>query len=283
MAKKNNAKPMPLAVMIIISLIAIALAAAFLAYLLDTNTQDGDTESIDTSYEQSFADESSLEPPPEEVIIKETMADASVGDAVVFGTYEQNGNTADGAEKIEWIVLEKQDDKLLLISRKCLDTKPINETRSAVEWNQSTLFAWLNGEFAQNAFSETELASLIEADGAKVTVPSAEEAKKYYEYDSWRTAEATEQAIKNGARVQNGKTWWWLLDKGEIASSNSYVYFNGTIRTDGLSVDYQSVAVRPMMWVSSSAETETEHLSRPEASEDVSEDASVSESESTEE
>lgn len=283
MAKKNNAKPMPLAVMIIISLIAIALAAAFLAYLLDTNTQDGDTESIDTSYEQSFADESSLEPPPEEVIVKETMADASVGDAVVFGTYEQNGNTADGAEKIEWIVLEKQDDKLLLISRKCLDTKPINETRSDVEWNQSTLFAWLNGEFAQNAFSETELASLIEADGVKVTVPSAEEAKKYYEYDSWRTAEATEQAIKNGARVQNGKTWWWLLDKGEIASSNSYVYFNGTIRTDGLSVDYQSVAVRPMMWVSSSAETETEHLSRPEASEDVSEDASVSESESTEE
>lgn len=283
MAKKNNAKPMPLAVMIIISLIAIALAAAFLAYLLDTNTQDGDTGSIDTSYEQSFADESSLEPPPEEVIVKETMADASVGDAVVFGTYEQNGNTADGAEKIEWIVLEKQDDKLLLISRKCLDTKPINETRSDVEWNQSTLFAWLNGEFAQNAFSETELASLIEADGVKVTVPSAEEAKKYYEYDSWRTAEATEQAIKNGARVQNGKTWWWLLDKGEIASSNSYVYFNGTIRTDGLSVDYQSVAVRPMMWVSSSAETETEHLSRPEASEDVSEDASVSESESTEE
>ncbi|MBQ1206625.1 MAG: hypothetical protein IIX67_05395 [Clostridia bacterium] len=283
MAKKNNAKPMPLAVMIIISLIAIALAAAFLAYLLDTNTQDGDTESIDTSYEQSFADESSLEPPPEEVIVKETMADASVGDAVVFGTYEQNGNTADGAEKMEWIVLEKQDDKLLLISRKCLDTKPINETRSDVEWNQSTLFAWLNGEFAQNAFSETELASLIEADGVKVTVPSAEEAKKYYEYDSWRTAEATEQAIKNGARVQNGKTWWWLLDKGEIASSNSYVYFNGTIRTDGLSVDYQSVAVRPMMWVSSSAETETEHLSRPEASEDASEDASVSESESTEE
>ena len=283
MAKKNNAKPMPLAVMIIISLIAIALAAAFLAYLLDTNTQDGDTESIDTSYEQSFADESSLEPPPEEVIVKETMADASVGDAVVFGTYEQNGNTADGAEKIEWIVLEKQDDKLLLISRKCLDTKPINETRSDVEWNQSTLFAWLNGEFTQNAFSETELASLIEADGVKVTVPSAEEAKKYYEYDSWRTAEATEQAIKNGARVQNGKTWWWLLDKGEIASSNSYVYFNGTIRTDGLSVDYQSVAVRPMMWVSSSAETETEHLSRPEASEDASEDASVSESQSTEE
>jgi hypothetical protein len=115
---------------------------------------------------------------------------------------------------------------------------------------------------------------VIENDGVKVNLLSAEDAKKYYEYDSWRAAEATEFAVKNGARVQNGKTWWWLLDKGEIASSNSYVYFDGTIRTDGLSVDYQAVAVRPMMWVSANAETETEHLSQPDVSEDASEEVS---------
>ncbi len=276
MAKNNKAKPLSLAAVAVIALVAIALTIAFVIYLLDTNTQGGN-ESTDNSFEQSFGEESSLEPPPEEVIVKETMADASVGDAVVFGTYEQNGNTADGAEKIEWIVLEKQDDKLLLISRQCLDAKQINQTRADVEWKQSTLFNWLNGEFLQASFSETEIPSIIENDGVKITVPSTEDAKKYYEYDSWRAAEATEAAIKNGARVQNGKTWWWLLDKGEIASSNSYVYFDGTIRADGLSVDYQNVAIRPMMWVSSNAETETEHLSQPEASEDVS----ASESEST--
>ncbi len=270
MAKKSNAKPLSLIAAIIIALVAISLAVTFVLYLFDTNTQDGNTESTENSYEQSFGEESSLEPPPEEIIVKETMADASVGDAVLFGTYEQNGNEGDGKEKIEWIVLEKQDDKLLLISRQCLDAKQINQTRADVEWKESTLFNWLNGEFLQTAFSETELPSIIEADGVKLTVPSAEEAKKYYEYDSWRTAEATEFAIKNGARVQNGKTWWWLLDKGEIANTNSYVYFDGTIRADGLSVDYQSVAIRPMMWVSSNAETETEHLSQPEVSEDVS-------------
>ncbi len=274
MAKKNSAKPMPLAVAILIAVGALALAAAFLIYLFDVNTQGEATDQSDVSFEQSFADESSLEPPPEQVIVKETMADAAVGDAVVFGTYEQNGNSSDGAEKIEWIVLEKLDDKLLLISRECLDTKPINEARSDVEWKDSTLFAWLNGDFMQTAFSESEMASVIENDGVKVTIPSAEEAKKYYEYDSWRAADATEFAVNNGARLQNGKCWWWLLDKGEIASSNSYVYFNGTIRTDGLSVDYKSVAVRPMMWVSSSAETETEHLSQPDVSEDASENAS---------
>ena len=271
MAKKNSAKPMPLAVAIALAVLALAITAAFLIYLFDVNTPDESSASNDISFEQSFADESSLEPPPEQVIVKETIADAAVGDAVVFGTYEQNGNSSDGAEKIEWIVLEKLDDKLLLISRECLDTKPINEVRADVEWTESTLFTWLNGEFMQTAFSESEMASVVESDGVKVTIPSAEEAKKYYEYDSWRAADATEYAVNNGARLQNGKCWWWLLDKGEIANSNSYVYFNGTIRTDGLSVDYQSVAVRPMMWVSSSAETETEHISQPELSEDASE------------
>ncbi len=279
MAKKNSAKPMPLAVAILIAVGALALAAAFLIYLFDVNTPDESSASNDISFEQSFADESSLEPPPEQVIVKETMADAAVGDAVVFGTYEQNGNSSDGAEKIEWIVLEKLDDKLLLISRECLDTKPINEARSDVEWKDSTLFNWLNGEFMQTAFSESEMASVIENDGVKVTIPSAEEVKKYYEYDSWRAADATEFAVNNGTRLQNGKCWWWLLDKGEIDRSYSYVYFNGSVRTDGLAVDYKSVAVRPMMWVSSSAETETEHLSQPDVSEDASEEVSEEASE----
>jgi hypothetical protein len=279
MAKKNSAKPMPLVVAILIALVALALAASFIIYLLgislfDSSASDESADSGENSYEQSFLEESSLEPPPENVVVKETMADAAVGDAVVFGTYEQNGNDADGKEKIEWIVLEKQEDKLLLISRKCLDAKPINNTRADVEWKDSTLFGWLNGEFMQTAFSETEIALVVENDGVKITLPSAEEAKKYYEYDSWRAADATEAAVKNGARLQNGKTWWWLLDKGEIASSSCYVYFNGTIRTDGLSVDYQSVAVRPMMWVSANAETETEHMSRPEVSEEASEEIS---------
>ena len=278
MANKSKAKPLSLVVTIIAALVAIALAASFLIYLLDTNVQESGNESTENSYEQSFGEESSLEPPPEEIIVKETMADASVGDAVVFGSYEQNGKSDDGAEKIEWIVLEKQEDKLLLISRYCLDTKPINDTRTDVEWKQSSLCAWLNGDFSES-FSETELSSIIEVDGVKVSIPNKAQAEQYYEYDSWRSAEATSAAVNNGARVQNEKTWWWLLDKGEIASSNSYVYFNGTIRTDGLSVDYSSVAVRPIMWVSANAETETEHLSRPEASDNESATEDTAESE----
>lgn len=39
---------------------------------------------------------------------------------VVFGSYEQDGDSGNGKEPIEWIVLDEQDDKLLVISKYCL-------------------------------------------------------------------------------------------------------------------------------------------------------------------
>lgn len=269
MAKKNNAKPMPLAAAILIAVATVVVIGIFLIYLLAPNTVSEESSVGENSYEQSYGEESSLEPPPEQVVVKETMADAQVGDAVVFGAYEQNGNSSDGAEKLEWIVLEKQDDKLLLISRYCLDAKPVNESAEDIEWASTSLCKWLNDGFLNSVFSEEEIASIIGNEGIKVTIPSVEEVKKYYEYDSWRAGDATAYAVANGVRVQNGKCWWWLIDNGEISCSNSYVYFNGTVRTDGFAVNYAELAVRPMMWVSADAETETEHISQPETSEDA--------------
>ena len=38
------------------------------------------------------------------------------GDVVLFGSYEQNNIRSDGAEPIEWIVLDVQPDRILLLS-----------------------------------------------------------------------------------------------------------------------------------------------------------------------
>ena len=111
-AKKKEVKPISAiaaAVMIVIAFLAMGV---FLVYMFSSG--DGGVESsVDTSLEQSFGAESSIAPPVSEIEVKETMADAEVGDGVIFGSYEQNGNTADGSEPLEWIVLEKQSDKLL--------------------------------------------------------------------------------------------------------------------------------------------------------------------------
>ena len=92
MAKKKEIKPISTATAVIFAFVAFALMSAFVVYMLSSGNQGG--SSTDLSVDQSFVDDSSLEPPPESVEVKETMADAEVGDGVIFGKYEQNGNTA---------------------------------------------------------------------------------------------------------------------------------------------------------------------------------------------
>ena len=80
----------------------------------------------------------------------------NVGDTVLFGHYEQDGDTSDGTEPISWTVLDVQDGKALLLSDKVLDSKQYNEERVDITWETCTLRTWLNGEFMDAVFSEEE-------------------------------------------------------------------------------------------------------------------------------
>ena len=87
----------------------------------------------------------------------------AVGDKFTFGTYEQDNVTSNGAEDIEWLVLAKENNKILVISDKVLDFQPYNEkpyyeTRKAITWEQCSLRKWLNDSFLNEAFSEEERA-----------------------------------------------------------------------------------------------------------------------------
>ena len=49
---------------------------------------------------------------------------AKVGSFILFGEYEQDNDESTGKEAIEWLVLDKQEDKMLVISRYGLDCQP---------------------------------------------------------------------------------------------------------------------------------------------------------------
>ncbi len=289
MAKKSKeVKPFPTAVAILLLLLAFAVMGAFLFYMFSPSLNE--TSHVDSLGEQSFGEESSIEPPPPPVVeVKEFMSEAKVGDAVNFGKYEQDNNLENGAEPIEWTVLDKNDEGLFLISRFCLDCKPYNETRADINWQDSTLRSWLNGDFYNAAFDETERANIIpKGEGVlvdpvdpsaetqvefqdKVSILSSEDAKKYYEYDSWRITSATDYAVNNGAYVSDENTWWWIRESGvQLLSKDSvaeYVYFDGIIKDLGFAVDYNIVAVRPVIWVSLNAEKEDGDNSQTDSSE----------------
>lgn len=79
-------------------------------------------------------------------------------DTIKLGKYEQDNNIGNGPEDIEWIILKKEDDKVLLLSKYILDYKYYNEDneKTFVTWENSTIREWLNTKFYNTAFSEDE-------------------------------------------------------------------------------------------------------------------------------
>ncbi len=273
MAKSKEVKPLPVAVAVLILLIGVALMATFAVYIFSPAEEVSHVDKVEG---QSFTEESKDEPAPIVGEEKEFFEDAEVGDYVKFGHYEQNGNDADGTEPIEWQVLAKEDGRILVISRYCLDAAVYNSERKDVAWQDSSLRTWLNGDFASKAFSEEETevildSSLDESISDKLFILSADEAEEYLSYASWRVAIPTDTARANGVRVQKNACWWWLRDSGGFSASASYVGFDGEIGS-GFAVDYDKVAVRPVMWV----EAATEDASSAESSDVSAESSNVS-------
>ena len=190
-----------------------------------------------------------------------------VGDTVVFGSYEQDGNTTNGAEAIEWVALAKEGDKILLVSRYALDCQPYSTSRTSVTWEDCTLRSWLNGPFLSTAFTEDEQtlideARVTNADNGKYSTPggnptvdkvfllSIDEAEKYFSSDGDRVCTATAHAKDQGVSAcSNDACSWWLRSPGSVSDYAAYVISDGRIYAYGRNVDTDYHAVRPALWV----------------------------------
>ncbi len=197
----------------------------------------------------------------------EKIKEAKIGDYVKFGVYEQDNDTFNGKEEIEWLVLDVKDSKVLVISKYALDSMPYNSTNEDVTWENCTLRDWLNSEFINTAFAADELAMIptvtVSADKNplyntnpgnatqdKVFLLSISEVYEYLTFGSARACMATDYADEKGAHTSgNGYCWWWLRSPGSEQNEASYVEFGWYIREDGDSVGDRGDAVRPAMWI----------------------------------
>lgn len=197
------------------------------------------------------------------------LAKAKPGDTVFFGAYEQDNNTSNGKEDVEWLVLEVKDGKALVVSKYALDCKQYNTSNTDVTWETCTLRKWLNNDFINAAFSSYEKAMIptvtVSADENpdystnpgnatqdQVFLLSITEANKYFGSDSARQCKPTDYAFANGAYVNsvNGNCWWWLRSPGVTQDSAAYVHSSGDVYEPGSDVDIGTSAVRPAMWIS---------------------------------
>ena len=197
---------------------------------------------------------------------------ANAGEIITFGTYEQDNNTGNGAEPIEWLVLDNQGDRMLVISRYGLDSQEYNERRTSVTWETCGLRSWLNSEFYNTAFSDSEKAlirttTLSNPDNAKYNTSggnatndnvfclSIDEAKAYFGINKAREAKPTAYAVAKGAYAATSAQWyggncyWWLRSPGNYQSTAAYVDISGDVNEDGHYVYLANFAVRPALWI----------------------------------
>ena len=197
-----------------------------------------------------------------------------VGDTYTFGAYEQDNSTSNGKEAIEWTVLDKDGMSLLLISKQALDCQQYNTSYTDVTWESCSLRKWMNGTFLNKAFNAEEQAQIqnttVSADKNpeyntnpgnattdKVFLLSINEVEKYFNSDEARKCAPTAYAKAQGAYTSDSyKTasgaatcWWWLRSPGYNQRLAAYVPYAGSVNCNGSSVNYDSGAVRPALWI----------------------------------
>lgn len=190
------------------------------------------------------------------------LAAAEIGETVYFGKYEQDNSTTNGSERIEWIVLEKQEDMALVISKYALDCRRFNNTDYG-SWEKSTLRKWFNNDFREEAFTPDEAGYLIVTNtdvdpnipldkGAEdyVFALSTVEAKELLPENKDRKCEATPYAKARGAVSEDTCCRWWLRIKNQKWSKSSCVDSDGIIAQSAYRFQSTGICARPAMWIS---------------------------------
>lgn len=186
-----------------------------------------------------------------------------VGKTIEFGNYPQD---KDGTEKpIEWIVMKKEGNQVLLLSKYVLDAKPYNKELEDVTWETSDIRQWLNNEFYTTAFNKAEKAkiqtSLIKNEDNskygtnggndtedKVFLLSEKETETLFSNKEERIAKATEYATKSGVYVNEEKAaCWWLRSPGYKSDNAAEVDYDGWVYRHGYDVDGNHDGVRPAL------------------------------------
>ena len=202
----------------------------------------------------------------------EAFAALSAGDNLLFGRYDQDNDPDNGAEGIEWIVLEARDGAATLMSRYALDARAFNGLGMYLSWDRCSLRQWLNGAFLSDSFTDEERAAILEThvtadanpeypDGEagadtddRVYLLSIDEAAEYFGNLHIAPCQPTRTAVANGAYVSNvsgsiGTTTWWLRTTGGYDDRAVYIHSENELNSNGDEVGRTDNGVRPVIRV----------------------------------
>ena len=185
---------------------------------------------------------------------------------ITFGAYEQDNIEENGQEPLDWIVLEQKEDRLLLLSRYCIDALPYSLEEGETSWELAYIRSWLNQDWLAAAFSEEErnCAEEISLPGTvnslcgtacggavdRLFLLSEEELAEYLPRAADRAAKATPYAAEKGCvTAENGNAFWYLRTPGADSACLEEVGPDGELNLQGnLAVNGQH-GIRPAVWI----------------------------------
>ena len=184
----------------------------------------------------------------------------TVGNTISFGHYVD--------EDIEWLVLDKNGDEILLLSQNIIDCLPFHSSNVDITWEKCSLRKWLNNNFLNEAFNESQKKAILtkshscgaedgnpDIEGKrlsgkstkdKVFLLSYAECREYNILSKLSPATAYAQTMGKHCRDE-----WWLrttydhskYDGGHADKADSKGYGAGYVSLD------DTIGIRPAIWV----------------------------------
>lgn len=211
-------------------------------------------------------------------LVSEYSEDTTIDemDTVLFGKYPQSDESGNKKDSIEWIVLERDDNKAFLLSKYILDCKCYNDDGEHTNWETCSLRYWLNNEFYGKAFSGSEQSIIqtsnigsensVNTTNDKVFCLSRDEIEKYFNLGEGRwhhpdvrlATKGTNYAkvvdnndnnllVISSSNWYGGNSYFWYRDSFIGGMLINLVNFEGDIASGYL--EMKAIGVRPAMWV----------------------------------
>lgn len=179
-------------------------------------------------------------------------------DTIFFGKY--NG------QALRWNVLNVDGSDAFLLLDKAIIRKPYNDKLADITWENCSLRKWLNGDFYDNCFSDSEKKFIKDTINVnnynryvygnvsggnnttdKVFLLSVDEATDWsYGFPAMFHMRAQTRVVLDS---EAQRCWWWLRSPGWTSKTTIGVDANGHVCDDGEDVDSGNAGVRPAIHI----------------------------------
>lgn len=191
-------------------------------------------------------------------------------DVIINGSkYHKTENNYFKYEPIKWRVLHYENSEAFLLADAILDSQPYHSEKEEIDWEKSSIRAWLNNEFINKAFSNEEnkainTVELINKDNSKygtqggkntsdklflLSLSEVDETEESKEYGFW---DKKTRKCKND-NFSEETYFWWLRSPGNSSHDAAGVYYYGWVFGYGYDVQEPAGGIRPALYLNLSS------------------------------